>query len=157
MSIRTRSKHPITISRIRNESAKFTLSDIPLSKFVVLGRQHRDTSVIHTAYLRKPSLGTNCYIHPRIKISGYCSYSLVSCERIGLLGVVFFTYCKKTQISNNIIIVERNVQLEKHQEELFQPLFTLERLDLLVYPSDCGSVIIIPTILADTSLLVQVS
>lgn len=145
----------ILLSRIRAPDSKFSLSDVPLFRFVVLGRQHKETAVSHTVYLRKPSLAETCSVSAPIKVSGYCSYSLISCSNIGLLGVVFYTYCNRTKISTNSIVVERTVQLEKLQEELFTPLFTLERLDLLVYLSDCGSVVIVPTVLLDTSLLVK--
>jgi hypothetical protein len=148
-------KRPSTLSRLRKPESKFSLSDIPLSRFVMLGKQYKDNSIVHTAYLRKPSLGDTCFAHARIQVSGYCSYSLVSCESVGLLGVIFYTYCNKTIISSNSIVVERNVQLDNSQDEEYTPLFTLERLDLLVYPSDCGSVVIIPTVLLDTSLIVQ--
>jgi hypothetical protein len=143
------------VSRIRPSGLNFSLSEVPLGRFVQLGKQHKDPAIVHTVYLRKPSLGDTCFVNPRIKVSGYCSYSLIECESIGLLGVVFYTYCKKTKINPNSIVVERNVQLDKSQEEIFTPLFTLERLDLLIYPSDCGSVVVIPTVLLDVSLIVQ--
>lgn len=150
-------KRPLVISRIRGAETKFSLSDIPLSRFVVLGKQHKDTATMHVAYLRKPSIGSECLVQPAIKVSGYCSYSLVTCQNTGLLGVVFYTYNNKTFVDSNVMTIERNIYLDDVQAEVFTPLFTLERLDLLLYPSDCGSLVVIPTILLDTSLVVQAS
>lgn len=150
-------KNISSISRIKPDGTKFSLSDLPLNRFVFLGKQYKDSSIVHTVYLRKPSLGNTCYAQPKVKLSGYCSYALLNCNTTGILGVMFLTYTNKTKISSCCISVERNIQLDKIQEETFIPLFILERLDLLVYSSDCGSVIVIPTIISDTSLLVPVT
>jgi len=148
-------KKPSSISRVRLDDSRFTLGDIPINRFVKLGRQSKDASIVHTAYVRKPSLGSTCYTHPKVKLTGYCSYSLVSCESIGILGAIFYTYKERTRIHPNYLVISRHVSESLH-DEVFSPVFTLERLDLLAYPSNCGSVIVVPTTMLDVSLLVQV-
>ncbi len=139
------------------DGTPFSLNGLPVNRFINLGRQYRDNSIVHTVYIRKLTLGCGCTIQPRKQISGYCYYSLIECENAGIVGVVFYTYINKTRVTHFALTVERNVQLEKVQEESFTPMFILEKSDLLVYSSDCGSVVVISTLVVDTPLLVQVT
>lgn len=147
-------KKTSSISRIRTDSERFSLSDIALNTFVSLGKQHKDPSIIHSVYIRRHTIGQTCYVQPRTKVSGYCSYSLVSCSNVGLLGVVFYTYKDKTSLTPQSLVMSRHVENDDVTDEIFTPLFTLERLDLLLYTSNYGSVVVIPTIVLDTSFLV---
>lgn len=150
-------RKPGSISRIKLDDSRFSLDTIDTGVYVHLGSQENEQAVSHFLYLKRQTLGSNCFIHSKTKVSGYCSYYLVSCDNAGLLGAVFFTYFDKTLFSPNKLAVGRNVQDDLNQNEVFTPLFTLERLDILMYTSNYGSVVIIPSVVSDLSLIVPVT
>jgi hypothetical protein len=143
------------ISKIPSDESRFSLSGLGVGKFVNLGKQYKEPSISHIAYLKQKSISNTCYVQNKIKLSGYCSYSLIGCDNLGLIGVLFYTYFDKTVIDQNCLTVSRKIQSDRKQQELFKPLFTLECLDLLVYLSNYGSTIIIPSTVKYSPLLVQ--
>jgi hypothetical protein len=143
------------VSKIPLDDSRFSLAGLSVGRFLNLGKQYKDPSISHIAYLKQKSISNTCYVQKKTKLSGYCSYSLIGCDNLGLIGAVFYAYDEKTVIEQNCLTISRKIQSDRKQQELFTPLFTLECLDLLIYTSNYGSTIVIPSTVKYSPLLVQ--
>lgn len=142
-----------TVSRVK-EGKSFLVTDLQTGRFQSIGVQHNDSTILHSIYLKKFTHTKTCTVLDKEKLSGYCYYSLIKCSISGIIGILFYTYVDKTVVTLTSLAVSRRVQQDNKKCEEFKPLFILEGLDLYVYSSDTGSVLIIPNRVTTSSLVV---
>jgi hypothetical protein len=140
------------LSRIKHD-ATFDLSDLGLHKFVCLGKS--SNSMVHTAFLNK-RVTSECSLSDRFKITGYCSYYFIKSNN-SLVGVMFASFLSKTEVTSYRLRVVRNSYTDVDEPEEFVPDFKLEKSSLLLFSSNCGSVLAIPADLQDKSSIIQMS
>lgn len=114
--------------------------DVPYSKqFVNLGESRNNRGNLNVFYNVVPNTKQLFKLGDRRKISGYCSYYLAYSNVNILCGVLFTAFKTITKVEPFKLLVSAS---DKGQ---YEPLFILEKMNLLVYRTKESSVLVIPS------------
>jgi hypothetical protein len=132
------------------ENKLFIIRNAQPNKFIDLGLEFRTPSVKHTAFFSHSPLSEKFKVGEDLKqINGYFRYRFLYNEIDELLvGIVFYTYGKKTQVSDNKLIVsDRSSKNVSYTPNLF-----LDKMGVKIYVGNDSSVLAVTSMV--TKLLV---
>lgn len=130
----------------------FSLPNKQPLRFFSLGQQKGNKGIVHSVFFSRTPVHNSFYVGDAFQASGYLSYRLLfnsSCDL--LVGVVFFSLSHLTMCSDNQLFSGNFTDVP----EDFEPLFSLEKLELLMYRASDSSVLVIPKTVS-SSLLITV-
>lgn len=121
---------------------------LPVGRFFDLGSERGNKGVRHTAFLSNNSLTNEFTVTDRYQLGGSCSAYLMH-EGSQPIGALFTTMTYGTVLSDFCLSVVVD------GADSFEPSFLLERVNLLAFRGDNGSILIIPKTV-DAQYLVRV-
>lgn len=138
------------ISPVKFDLQKFQIANREVNKFIKLGHQRGNTGIIHTLFLRRHPVLDTFYVKEKHQLSGYLSYYFVFNNDRVLIGVLFASHAHKTVSSDFMLIVG-----DCDSSANFEPQFALENCGILIFKSDEGTTLLIPSEL-DSSMIIKV-
>lgn len=130
---------------------EFVMPLYKTNQFIRLGHMKGNRGITHILFLRRSPVSDKFSVGENHFINGYCNCRYLFNTNNRLIGVVFCAFSHKCKCNSLSLSIANYGNLPS----VFEPLFSLENLGILMFTAEDSSLLILPKVVNHSDLLVK--